>query len=89
MRALKRVLAVSALAAPLVLGCAGLASAHGHEGHEGAEFNQGQFIANEEGAGEAKVHSEVDPCGVEHSKGWVFAGDEGVEGSHTESGAHF
>ncbi|MFD8478452.1 hypothetical protein [Kitasatospora sp. NPDC059673] len=92
MRALKRVLAVTALAAPLVIGCAGLASAHeGHEGHEGPEahFSQNQFVANEEGAGEAHVFSEVDGDGVEHGVSCVFAGDEGVEGSHTESGADF
>ncbi|MFF0297328.1 hypothetical protein ACFYS8_15780 [Kitasatospora sp. NPDC004615] len=92
MRAIKRVLAIGALAAPLVIGCAGLASAHeGHEGHEGPEahFSQSHFVANEEVAGESKVFSEVEPGGVEHGEACVFAGDEGVEGSHTESGAHF
>ncbi|MFJ8443405.1 hypothetical protein [Kitasatospora griseola] len=93
MRAVKRVLAVTALAAPLVIGCAGLASAHegGHEGHEGPEahFAQAQFIANEEGAGEAGVASVVSPNSVDHIAGWVFAGDEGVSGSFTDSGADF
>ncbi|MFI9787070.1 hypothetical protein ACIHEI_26720 [Kitasatospora sp. NPDC051984] len=89
MRAIKRVLAIGALAAPLVIGCAGLASAH--EGHEGPEahFSKSQFVANEEVAGESKVFSEVEPGEVEHGEACVFAGDEGVEGSHTESGAHF
>ncbi|MGX4734729.1 hypothetical protein ACI1MP_01940 [Kitasatospora griseola] len=86
MRGIKRVLAVTALAAPLAIGCAGLASAH--EGPE-AHFEKGQFVANEEGAGEANVFSKVDEGGVEHGAGWVFAGDEGVEGSHNEAGAHF
>ncbi|MFJ1796899.1 hypothetical protein [Kitasatospora griseola] len=90
MRAVKRVLAVTALAAPLVIGCAGLASAHegAHEGPE-AHFAQAQFIANEEGAGEAGVASVVSPNSVDHIAGWVFAGDEGVSGSFTDSGADF
>lgn len=86
MRAIKRVLAVGALAAPLVIGCAGLAAA---DDGVGAHFDHGQFVANEEGAGLADVSSHVSPDCVDHIKGWVFAGDDGVDGSFTESGAHF
>ncbi|MFF0294566.1 hypothetical protein ACFYS8_35300 [Kitasatospora sp. NPDC004615] len=90
MRALKRVLAIGALTAPLVIGCAGLASAHEgpHEG-PGAHWSKSQFIANEEGAGFAEAFSFVGPDGVEHGKRWIWADDHGVSGSFIESGAHF
>ncbi|MFD8483925.1 hypothetical protein [Kitasatospora sp. NPDC059673] len=92
MRSLKRVLAAGAIAVPLVIGCAGLASAHeGHEEHEGpsAHWGQSQFVANEEGAGLAESFSVVGPDGVEHGTRWIWAGDDGVFGSFTEAGAHF
>ncbi|OKJ05636.1 hypothetical protein [Kitasatospora sp. CB01950] len=85
MRAIKRVLALGALTAPLVIGCAGLAAADEPSAH----FSQSQFVANEDGAGEAGVSSVVSPNCVEHIKGWVWSGDEGVTGSFSDSGAHF
>ncbi|MGW4378734.1 hypothetical protein [Kitasatospora sp. NPDC004531] len=85
MRAIQRVLAVGALAAPLVIGCAGLASADEPSAH----FVQGAFEASAAGAGEAFVSSQVSEHCVEHMAGAVFAGDEGVAGSLTDSGATF
>ncbi|KDN80914.1 hypothetical protein [Kitasatospora cheerisanensis] len=84
MRAVKRVLAVGALAVPLVLGCAGLASAQ--EGLD-ANFGKGQFVANEDGAGVAGTQSSVSPDGVSHSDFWVWADETGVRGSFTGAGA--
>ncbi|MFJ5926980.1 hypothetical protein ACIQF6_30760 [Kitasatospora sp. NPDC092948] len=85
MRALKRVLAVGALTAPLVIGCAGLASADDFDAH----FGKTQFVANESGAGLAEKCSYVDEHGVEHHDFWIWADDNGVSGSFTEAGAHF
>ncbi|GAA2985771.1 hypothetical protein [Kitasatospora sp. NPDC006786] len=84
MRALKRVLAVSALTVPLVIGAAGLASAHGSID---ANYGKGFFTANENGAGLAAVESHVGPDGVEHADFWIWADDNGVTGSFTGSGA--
>ncbi|MFJ6620418.1 hypothetical protein ACIQOW_22965 [Kitasatospora sp. NPDC091335] len=84
MRALKRVVAVGALTVPLVIGCAGLASAQ--EGLD-ASFGKGQFIANENGAGVASTQSSVSPDGVSHADFWIWADDTGVYGSFTGSGA--
>ncbi|MFJ6621593.1 hypothetical protein ACIQOW_28975 [Kitasatospora sp. NPDC091335] len=84
MRALKRVLAVGALTVPLVIGCAGLASAT--EGLD-ASFGQGFFVANQNGAGAAAVESSVSPEGVSHADFFVWADDSGVVGGFTGSGA--
>ncbi|MFJ6774790.1 hypothetical protein ACIQOV_28175 [Kitasatospora sp. NPDC091257] len=84
MRALKRVLAVGSLAVPLVLGCAGLASAH--DGLD-ASWGKGQFIANQSGAGVAGSESSVGPDGVSHIDFWIWADDNGVSGSFTGSSA--
>ncbi|MFJ6379034.1 hypothetical protein ACIQI7_03335 [Kitasatospora sp. NPDC092039] len=86
MRALKRVVAVGALTVPLVLGCAGLASAA--EGID-ANYGKGYFTANENGAGLAAVESHVGPDGVSHADFWIWADDNGVSGSFTGSGATF
>ncbi|KIQ66177.1 hypothetical protein TR51_00295 [Kitasatospora griseola] len=85
MRAVKRVLALGALTAPLVIGCAGLASADDFDAH----FDKSQFIANESGAGFANTGSFVDENGVEHHAFWIWADDNGVSGSFLDSGAHF
>ncbi|MFE4393572.1 MULTISPECIES: hypothetical protein [Streptomycetaceae] len=84
MRTLKRVLAVSALTVPLVIGAAGLASAQ--EGLD-ASWGQGQFIANQNGAGVAGAESSVSPDGVSHADFWVWSDDTGVSGAFTGSGA--
>ncbi|MFJ9457745.1 hypothetical protein ACIRST_22005 [Kitasatospora sp. NPDC101447] len=84
MRAFKRVLAVGALTAPLVIGCAGLASAT--EGLS-ADFGKGGFMANQNGAGVAAVESAVSPDGVSHAGFWILADDNGVSGSFAGSGA--
>ncbi|MFD5434436.1 hypothetical protein ACFWJ4_20060 [Kitasatospora sp. NPDC127067] len=84
MRALKRVLAVSALTVPLVIGAAGLASAH--EGLD-ANWGSGQFIVNQYGAGVADANSVVSPDGVQHTDFWIWADDNGVSGAFTGSGA--
>ncbi|MFE7526624.1 hypothetical protein ACFU7Y_12945 [Kitasatospora sp. NPDC057542] len=84
MRAVKRVLAVGALTAPLVIGCAGLASAQ--EGLD-ANFGKGQFVANQNGAGVADVNSVVSPDGVQHTDFWIWADDSGVSGAFSGSGA--
>ncbi|MFF4925947.1 hypothetical protein ACFY4B_35695 [Kitasatospora sp. NPDC001261] len=84
MRALKRVLAASALTVPLVIGAAGLASAQ--EGLD-ASWGKGQFIANENGAGIAGAESSVSPEGVSHADFWVWSDDTGVSGAFTGSGA--
>ncbi|MER7845073.1 hypothetical protein ABTZ03_14150 [Kitasatospora sp. NPDC096077] len=84
MRTLQRVLAVGALAAPLVLGCAGLASAQ--EGLE-ANYGTGQFVANENGAGIADANSAVTSDGAQHTNYWIWADDSGVSGAFTGAGA--
>ncbi|MER6304233.1 hypothetical protein ABT247_32460 [Kitasatospora sp. NPDC001539] len=84
MRALKRVLAVSALTAPLVIGCAGLASAQ--EGLD-ADWGKGQFVANQNGAGVAGAESHVGSDGISHADFWLWADDNGVSGSFAGSGA--
>ncbi|MGW4384443.1 hypothetical protein [Kitasatospora sp. NPDC004531] len=86
MRAVQRVLALGALAAPLVIGCAGLASAHEEPS---AHYVHGDFVAGPAGAGEDFIGSFVSEHGVEHIAGAVFAGDEGVAGTGTDSGAQF
>ncbi|MFF2547694.1 hypothetical protein ACFVUY_34740, partial [Kitasatospora sp. NPDC058063] len=86
MRALKRVVAVGALTVPLVLGCAGLASAH--EGID-ANYGKGFFTANEDAAALAAVESHVGEDGVSHASFWIIADDEGVTGSFTGAGATF
>ncbi|MFG2695893.1 hypothetical protein [Kitasatospora sp. NPDC048407] len=86
MRALKRVLAVSALAAPLVVGCAGLASA---QEDLSANFDQGQFAANQSGAGEAATTSVVSPYGVQHTDFMIWADDSGVSGGFNGAGASY
>ncbi|MFJ8471282.1 hypothetical protein [Kitasatospora sp. NPDC094011] len=84
MRTLQRVLAVSALAAPLVLGCAGLASAQ--EGLD-ANYGQGMFVTNENGAGVAGTQSSVSSDGVSHSDFWIWSDDTGTSDAFTGSGA--
>ncbi|MEU3573597.1 hypothetical protein AB0E96_35030 [Kitasatospora sp. NPDC036755] len=84
MRSFQRVLAVAALTTPLVIGCAGLASAQ--EGLD-ASFGKGQFIANENGAGVASTQSSVSPDGLSHADFWIWADDTGVYGSFTGAGA--
>ncbi|MFJ9442855.1 hypothetical protein ACIRRH_13415 [Kitasatospora sp. NPDC101235] len=84
MRAVKRVLAVGALTAPLVIGCAGLASAQ--EGLD-ANFGKGQFVANQNGAGVADTNSVVNADGTQHTNFWVWADDSGVSGAFAGSGA--
>ncbi|MFJ6777395.1 hypothetical protein ACIQOV_41665 [Kitasatospora sp. NPDC091257] len=84
MRALKRVLAVSALTVPLVIGAAGLASAQ--EGLD-ATWGSGQFIVNQHGAGVADANSVVNSDGVQHTDFWIWADDSGVSGAFTGSGA--
>ncbi|MEV7185257.1 hypothetical protein [Kitasatospora sp. NPDC093102] len=84
MRALKRVVAVGALTVPLVIGCAGLASAT--EGID-ANFGKGFFVANQNGAGVAAVESHVGPDGISHADFWIWADDNGVSGSFTGAGA--
>ncbi|MFJ9691837.1 hypothetical protein [Kitasatospora sp. NPDC101183] len=85
MRTVRRVLAVSALTVPLVIGCAGLASAH--EGIE-ANFGKGYFTVGPNGAGVAGVESHVGPDGVSHADFWIWADDNGTSGSFTGSGAN-
>ncbi|MFE6506001.1 hypothetical protein, partial [Kitasatospora sp. NPDC057738] len=86
MRALKRVVAVGALTVPLMLGCAGLASAHGDID---ANYGKGFFTANEDAAALAAVESHVGHDGVSHASFWIIAEDEGVTGSFTGAGATF
>ncbi|MEV7188149.1 hypothetical protein [Kitasatospora sp. NPDC093102] len=84
MRAVKRVLAVGAITAPLVIGCAGLASAQ--EGLD-ASFGQGYFTANQNGAGFGANQSSVSPDGLSHATAWTYADNEGVTGGFTGAGA--
>ncbi|MFJ7911006.1 hypothetical protein [Kitasatospora sp. NPDC096204] len=84
MRAVKRVLAVAALTTPLVIGCAGLASAT--EGLD-ASFGQGFFTANQNGAGFGANQSTVSPDGLSHATAWTYADNEGISGSYTGAGA--
>ncbi|MFD7641156.1 hypothetical protein ACFV4P_10935 [Kitasatospora sp. NPDC059795] len=91
MRAITRTVAALGLAAPVLLGCAGLAAAHeGGMGEEpSAHFVTGNFVANEVGAGISATGSEVTENSVEHFTGFAFADDDGVSGSLTESGANW
>ncbi|MGW3183659.1 hypothetical protein ACWDD9_30735 [Kitasatospora sp. NPDC001119] len=84
MRALKRVLAASALTVPLVIGAAGLASAQ--EGLD-ANFGKGQFVVNQNGAGVADTNSTVNSDGLQHTDFWIWSDDTGVSGAFTGSGA--
>ncbi|MFD8755119.1 hypothetical protein ACFV0O_29705 [Kitasatospora sp. NPDC059577] len=84
MRAFKRVVALAALTTPLVIGCAGLASAQ--EGLDAA-WGKGAFVANQNGAGVAAAESSVSPDGVPHADFWIRADDNGVSGSFTGAGA--
>ncbi|MGW1412254.1 hypothetical protein [Streptomyces sp. NPDC002403] len=84
MRTFTRALAVGTLAVPVLIGCAGLASAD--EGLD-ANFGKGQFIANQNGAGVADTNSVVSPDGVQHTDFWIWADDSGVSGAFTGSGA--
>ncbi|MFD7645524.1 hypothetical protein ACFV4P_33280 [Kitasatospora sp. NPDC059795] len=84
MRALKRVLAVGALTAPLMIGCAGLASAN--EGPE-AHWGNTSFVADETGACFAQSFSVVSPNGVEHGSHLICADSTGVSGFFTDAGA--
>ncbi|WP_316527203.1 hypothetical protein [Kitasatospora brasiliensis] len=84
MRAFQRVLAVSALAAPLVIGCAGLASAQ--EGLD-ANYGAGQFVADQNGAGVADTNSVVTSDGVQHTNFFIWSDDTGVTGAFTGAGA--
>ncbi|MFB6814442.1 hypothetical protein ACFCV8_07845 [Streptomyces sp. NPDC056347] len=79
-----RALAVGALAVPVLIGCAGLASAD--EGLD-ANWGNGQFVANQNGAGLAGADSSVSADGIQHSDFWVWSDDSGVSGSFTGSGA--
>ncbi|MFD8479684.1 hypothetical protein [Kitasatospora sp. NPDC059673] len=92
MRALTRTVAALGLAAPVLLGCAGLASAHedmdeGKGNSPEAHFLQVDFIADEDAAGIAATGSFVTPNSVEHFSAFALATDEGVTGSATDSGA--
>ncbi|MFD8478451.1 hypothetical protein [Kitasatospora sp. NPDC059673] len=84
MRALKRVLAVTAFAAPLALGCAGFASA---QDSVAAHFSEDQFAANQNGAGETEESSVVSPYGVYHTDFGVWADDTGVSGGFSDADA--
>ncbi|MFB7122350.1 hypothetical protein [Kitasatospora sp. NPDC056273] len=84
MRALKRVLAASALTVPLVIGAAGIASAQ--EGLD-ANFGKGQFVVNQNGAGVADTNSTVNSDGLQHTDFWIWSDDTGVSGAFTGSGA--
>ncbi|MGW4384893.1 hypothetical protein [Kitasatospora sp. NPDC004531] len=86
MRAIKRVLAVGALTGPLMIGCAGLASA---DQDPSAHFSQIQFAADANGACFSKVFSVVSPNGVEHGNQVICADSSGVSGFFTEAGASF
>ncbi|GAB7188419.1 hypothetical protein ATKI12_8250 [Kitasatospora sp. Ki12] len=84
MRAFKRVLTVAALTAPLVMGCAGLASAQ--EGLS-ADYGKGAFVANQNGAGVGALESSVSPDGIAHAEFFIWADENGVSGSFVGSGA--
>ncbi|PJN29279.1 hypothetical protein [Kitasatospora sp. CB02891] len=84
MRAVKRALAVTALAAPLVIGCAGLASAQ--EGLD-ANFGEGQFVADQNGSGVADANSAVGADGLQHTDFWIWSDDTGISGAFAGSGA--
>ncbi|MFJ9691836.1 hypothetical protein [Kitasatospora sp. NPDC101183] len=84
MRTVRRTLAVSALTLPLVIGCAGLASAT--EGLD-ANWGQGFFTAGPDGSGVAGAESSVSPGGVSHADFGIWSDDSGVTGGFTGSGA--
>ncbi|MFI2611676.1 hypothetical protein [Kitasatospora sp. NPDC018619] len=84
MRAVKRVLAVAALTTPLVIGCAGLASAS--EGLD-ANYGKGAFVVNENLAAAGALESSVSSDGVSHAEFWVLSDDTGTYGSFVGSGA--
>ncbi|OKJ05637.1 hypothetical protein [Kitasatospora sp. CB01950] len=84
MRAIKRVLAIGALTAPLVMGCAGLASAQ--EGLD-ANFGQGQFVAGGEASGVGDTNSAVGADGAQHADFWIWSDSTGVSGAGDNSGA--
>ncbi|MFG2694165.1 hypothetical protein ACIHEI_09630 [Kitasatospora sp. NPDC051984] len=93
MRALTRTVAALGLAAPVLLGCAGLAFAGDGGGIDEmgdrpeAHFVDFDFAANEDVAALAFTASFVSPDGVEHASGVVVASDEGVFGGATDAGA--
>ncbi|MFJ5924024.1 hypothetical protein ACIQF6_15645 [Kitasatospora sp. NPDC092948] len=96
MRALTRTVAALSLAAPVLLGCAGLASAHDVDDNAGmggsspeAHFATVDFIANATTAGIAGSGSFVSPNSVEHFSGFAVADDSGISGSATDAGAHW
>jgi len=94
MRALTRTVAAIGLAAPVLLGCAGLASAHDDGGMGGgsspeAHFATVDFIANATTAGIAGSGSFVTPNSVEHFSGFAVADDSGISGSATDAGANW
>ncbi|WP_316520387.1 hypothetical protein [Kitasatospora brasiliensis] len=86
MRSLKRVLAASALAVPLVIGCAGLASAA--EGLD-ANYSAGQFVVNKDGAGVLGTNSVLNSDGVQHAEMLIWADNEGISGAFTGAGATY
>ncbi|MFD8599800.1 hypothetical protein ACFV1L_32820 [Kitasatospora sp. NPDC059646] len=86
MRALHRTVAALALTAPVLLGCAGLASAQ--EGLN-ADYGHGQFYVGEQGAGVMDTNSVVSPDGPQFSNFWVFAGPDSISGEFIGSGATY
>ncbi|MEV7782839.1 hypothetical protein [Kitasatospora sp. NPDC088351] len=86
MRTVHRVLAVSAIALPLVIGGATIASAHDGSPVPNANFDQGAFAVGPNGSAAQLTDVDFGPGGASFLSAALAIGANGVGGNFTETG---
>ncbi|MFJ3216527.1 hypothetical protein ACIPLC_11465 [Kitasatospora sp. NPDC086801] len=86
MRTAHRVLAVSVLSLPLVIGAATAASAATPDNIPTVNFDSGAFAVGPNGSALQVTDAQFGPCGSDFLTAAVVVGPDGVAGSATETG---
>jgi hypothetical protein len=89
MRMIRRTLAASALALPLIVGAAGIASADTYPDHDGgAHYTNTSTSAGPDGAASDSTSSHANDWGSTYDHQATWAGAHGAGTASTHSGAH-
>ncbi|MFD4393507.1 hypothetical protein [Kitasatospora sp. NPDC058397] len=86
MRTAHRILAVSVLSLPLVIGAATTASAAAPDNIPTLNFDSGAFAVGPNGSALQVTDAQFGPCGSSFLTGAVAVGPGGVAGNATETG---
>ncbi|WP_331743606.1 hypothetical protein [Kitasatospora sp. NBC_01300] len=86
MRTAHRILAVSVLSLPLVIGAASTASAATPDNIPSVNFDSGVFAVGPNGSALQVTDAQFGPCGSTFLTGAVAVGAGGVAGTATETG---